>query len=211
MKSFGPTWLNGMAAMRYDLGRQVRFFVLALLLCAGVPGSVLADFYPKDFAKEPGGSTRESPELSVPPGVKNLSPILPKDFVEKSSGERVLEFGVLVNISDADGVLSTLDQSIRSVANAKPGPIAIAGAAPGAQLSGRLSGFKARGARLVTPGGSIFAGASVSPTWIVGTASGYHMLEGLSDPMQFVNSQGEFVSPDSVKPEPPAPMDTEAF
>ncbi len=197
--------------MRSDLGSSYYALIRGILFFTCVSGTAGADFYTKDFAKAPGGTTNESLTLPRPLGVKAETPAIPKSVLEKTNGERVLEFGVLVNISDADAILSVLDQSVRNVPAAKLGPIAIAGGKPSGALTARLSGFRVRGAKLVAPDNSLFAGTLVSPSWVVGTASGYHMLEGLSDPMLYINSRGEFVSHDSVKPEPPKPVNAEAF
>jgi hypothetical protein len=168
-----------------------------------------AEFYEKDFAKAPSGTVhgddrsleRKEPRAPVGPIMSVPSS---SEAVERLSGERLKEIGVLVNGADAQEFLAILETAVKRYPDVKFGPIAIGSDDPNAQLISRLQGFSARGARLAKRSDPVFSGAALSPTWVVGTESGYHLLEGLKDPLVFVNSRAEFIPPErvDVKPTP---------
>lgn len=168
-----------------------------------------AEFYEKDFAKAPSGTVHgDGQSLDVREPRAPVGPVMnvpsSPEAVERLSGERIKEIGLLVNGVDAQEYLALLESSVKRYPDVKFGPIAIGNDEPNGQLISRLQGFRARGARLVKRSDFVFSGAALSPTWVVGTESGYHLLEGLKDPLLFVNSRAEFIPPErvNVKPTP---------
>jgi|GEM_PF-6388288 len=193
--------------------------LLLALFLALHPLPVFADFYQKDFAKAPGGTLHDenplpavtkAPRAPSPWGSgANASP----QKIQNASGKPVLEIGLLVNSNDAITTIAKLTEFLTAHPSVKLGPLSIAGPAATGALASTVLKLKRQGVRILESNNRIFGGSTISPTWVIGTASGYHLLEGLSGPEFYINKRLEFVSPDSLveAPTPIPSMENEKF
>ena len=183
------------------------------------PLAVLADFYQKDFAKAPGGTSHnENPLPSFTKTPRAPSPWgsganVSAQRIQNASGKPVLELGLLVNSADALQTITKLRGFLAANPSVKSGPLGIAGPAATGALAATVSKLKRQGVRILESNNRIFGGSVISPTWVIGTASGYHLLEGLSGPEFYINERLEFVSPDSLveAPTPIPSIESEKF
>lgn len=207
------------------LALSSRLFAVALLShCYFAFAQSNDEFYPHDYAADPLGSAAfsssssaksseevdESPEDSGPlnASASSTSSLGPAD---QFSGKPIEGLSVVVNGLDSASYENSAETLLElyNQKSVKPAQIVLIGA--------KISGSKKLGdyaRRLALLGVSVVRAEKVPanlkisrvPAWIVSTAEGDIVLEGLKSPAKFINAKGEFVPPDDLlKAEADAP------